>query len=970
MKGQLLFEAIIALALFGLIAAVLVSMAAGGLSSLTQGGDYTQAAALADEGIEAARSVRDGAWNELRYPTTQAVPAGTQWTLNDTANSEVIGKFSRTLLIDSVCRDGSHTIQNCPSLYTDPHSKKITSRVSWTVRAGITNTVERIAYSTNWDSRDMTTNTKAVFDAGNFNATESRPTNDVIVKMFNNWAAARVHSTIQLADTSNANDIFVDEYSDILYFVTDTRAGAGEFFAYDISNISNASPVLLGSVELGVNVDAIWADSRGYIYVGTGVDNSEIKVIKYQGAGSGYQVVGTWSTPGATGNVNDLYGSSDGSKLVVVTSNDATAGANEVFIMNIADPLSIPTSPLFQYEVSDNANAVTVSGDYAYIATNSNNQDLIFLQMSPFIVDSRDVPGGSDAHDLSVSNDTLYISKSASSESELFSYNISDPANPIAGPTAEISDDVLSVFVYDGFAYLATNNSTGELRVVNVSTPTFSVIGGGDANGSQQCNRVWFYSAYAYLACNNDVDELQIFRGGPSGWQAPISKGSGNTTGTLNGLSVAVSGDYAYIGTQNNSSGPEFYSFLINPDGSGSLADSQEIGADINSIYINGDRAYLATSGDAKELEIINIANPADLPSYLSSLGVYNADESFDGLSVYAVGTTVYLGTANNSGSGGACNDDEFYVLNALNPASITCSGSYDVTSNVSSVVVSGSYAYLATPQNAAEIKVLDVSSPGSITSPPNSDVNASGGGDGLSLALYGNYLLLGRSDGGSEPDFHIYDISGSFASNPDQKAAIDTAGDNSGIAIKPDSYVFVSRPASTGSMKVFDISTINLPVEIGSFDSGSQARGVAYSDNLDLAFLATIDNSKELQIVGPTPLITLLAKRGTYTSQVFDSGTARALQVLEWIQDLTACPVSCAIKTLFRSAATASNIPYADWVGPDGTDNDHGDYFTDWRGALISPDQNNKKYFQWKSIFTGDGNNSPLLKEVRVNVK
>jgi len=63
-KGQSLLEVIIALAIFALISSALVSLSLGGFVGLEQGGEHMQAQALAQEGIEAVRSIRDRAWNE------------------------------------------------------------------------------------------------------------------------------------------------------------------------------------------------------------------------------------------------------------------------------------------------------------------------------------------------------------------------------------------------------------------------------------------------------------------------------------------------------------------------------------------------------------------------------------------------------------------------------------------------------------------------------------------------------------------------------------------------------------------------------------------------------------------------------------------------------------------------------------------------------------------------------------------
>ena len=73
-KGQSLLEVIVAMAIFALISAAMITLSLGGFTALEQGGEHTEAKALAQEGIEAVRAIRDSAWNELIY-TTSSVSA-------------------------------------------------------------------------------------------------------------------------------------------------------------------------------------------------------------------------------------------------------------------------------------------------------------------------------------------------------------------------------------------------------------------------------------------------------------------------------------------------------------------------------------------------------------------------------------------------------------------------------------------------------------------------------------------------------------------------------------------------------------------------------------------------------------------------------------------------------------------------------------------------------------------------------
>lgn len=171
--GQSIMEVVLVMAIFGILAAALASLVVGGLRSLQQGGQQTEAEALAQEGMAAVRSIRDGAWNELLYDQSKVEVVGSQWVLSGEGTSETIGIFTRTISFSDVCRDGTDDIVACPGTYTDVHSKKVVVAVEWDTTTGATNAVEKTAYLTNWDSQDWTEDVTSDFTDGTFSSTEN-----------------------------------------------------------------------------------------------------------------------------------------------------------------------------------------------------------------------------------------------------------------------------------------------------------------------------------------------------------------------------------------------------------------------------------------------------------------------------------------------------------------------------------------------------------------------------------------------------------------------------------------------------------------------------------------------------------------------------------------------------------------------------------------------------------------------------
>ena len=150
--GQTLIETVVALALFSLLAIALVSLLLGGTSGSLEGAEHTRADALAQEGIEAARSIRDRAWNELRYTSSGVSASLKNWTFSGEGTFDINPPFTRTVTTASVCRSAGGDIEACPGSSTDPDTLYVTSAVSWKSSGGANLIRSRSSYFTNWDS--------------------------------------------------------------------------------------------------------------------------------------------------------------------------------------------------------------------------------------------------------------------------------------------------------------------------------------------------------------------------------------------------------------------------------------------------------------------------------------------------------------------------------------------------------------------------------------------------------------------------------------------------------------------------------------------------------------------------------------------------------------------------------------------------------------------------------------------------
>jgi hypothetical protein len=103
-------------------------------------------------------------------------------------------------------------------------------------------------------------------------------------------------------------------------------------------------------------------------------------------------------------------------------------------------------------------------------------------------------------------------------------------------------------------------------------------------------------------------------------------------------------------------------------------------------------------------------------------------------------------------------------------------------------------------------------------------------------------------------------------------------------------------------------------------------------------------------------------------TSSDFDTGTASKIQVIDW--DETDPGAAYAIQFQVRTATTQAGLDSAEWSGPDGKDGDETDYFRTAGGELIHTDHNDDQWIRYKVELSGDGDDTPIVQEVRINYK
>lgn len=138
---------IISLAMFSLYELLLISRQ---VTSREQ--RRTQALALAQEGLEAVRNIRDQDWSDNIAPLTPDTTyyltlSGSAWVLTAVNPGPIDSLFTRTITFDTVSRDSNSNISAAGS--DDPNTRQATSTVTWLDR-GENRSVSLSTYLTNF----------------------------------------------------------------------------------------------------------------------------------------------------------------------------------------------------------------------------------------------------------------------------------------------------------------------------------------------------------------------------------------------------------------------------------------------------------------------------------------------------------------------------------------------------------------------------------------------------------------------------------------------------------------------------------------------------------------------------------------------------------------------------------------------------------------------------------------------------
>ncbi|KKU99014.1 MAG: hypothetical protein UY32_C0008G0005 [Candidatus Jorgensenbacteria bacterium GW2011_GWC1_48_8] len=439
----------------------------GGQKILIDRGNAIQARNLAEEGLDAARSIRERDWSELTDGEHGLVFGTSSWAFSSSSDTD--GFFTRKIVITT----------------QDENTKKVESKTTWIPDPLRTLNVELVTFLTNWE------NATPPPDPGD---TGSGGTSG-------DWQNPQTLGSVDLGPGNSATDL--DVISSIIYMSAEAAATAKpDFFIIDATNGQN--PFIVSSLNTGPSLNAIDA-TVNYAYVANRQADAELQIIDISNL-LNPTLIASYAAPGVSG--------SSRGETIFYSGDKVYLGLNKVIgpefhIIDVSNPAS-PTN-LGSYEVNDNINDIYVRDNKAYLATDLGNAGLMVLNVSnPAEITLLGQKYSVDTNAVYVENPAVLLLGPAQ---DIYIVEASNPSDIITLGTLSIGDVVNDIASRGNLAFIASSNSNREFQVVSIASSTNPTLW-SSFNFPQVATGIDYENNLVYVAVRSN-DALRIITSPP-----------------------------------------------------------------------------------------------------------------------------------------------------------------------------------------------------------------------------------------------------------------------------------------------------------------------------------------------------------------------------------------------------------------------------------------------------------------------
>jgi len=432
MKGQSIIELLIAMGVFIISFSGIVFLILESYASGLLAQEMNIANFLAKEGIEAAKSIRDNSWNNLAIGEHGLATSADGWVFQGSEEnfSNYLNQGKRKIIVQSI----------------DPNKKAVISSVAWSFSKQRPEKIELITYLTNWLSAIV------------------------------NWSHPFQESGLDLSGAQNGLKIQTkNNYSYII-----RNGGTLDFSVLDVTDTAN--PILVSSLDI-LDIPRNISITGNYAYISSSNNNGEFQIIDLSDPSSPV-ILGTYNASGSA----DANGVAARWPLVYLLRS--SSAENEFLILDVSIPANV--SLLGSLNLNDSANEVVVLGDYAFVASSRDTQELQVVNIaspsSPFLASSYNISGNTNALAIAGFDNTVVLGRA----NLLYIFDVSLPSSPVllgSFNAGGVINDI-SLGNNNNYVFLGTDSNNAEFQVVDISIPGsptligfFDSVQNNDING-------------------------------------------------------------------------------------------------------------------------------------------------------------------------------------------------------------------------------------------------------------------------------------------------------------------------------------------------------------------------------------------------------------------------------------------------------------------------------------------------------
>ncbi len=307
-------------------------------------------------------------------------------------------------------------------------------------------------------------------------------------------------------------------------------------------------------------------------------------------------IVGNWAIPSLDSSfdltlANSGANAANGISLALsgnyIFFGRASSAGRELFSIDISNTALPVLCATCQRELGGNVNDIVTNGNYSYIASSNNSQELQIINIS---------------------------SPTSLSTASLTSFNLT------AANSGNDNADSIGLAIVGNNLYMIRNGGN-EFIKFDISSPASPVLSGTGAGITGIPTRMVIVGNYAFVTTEDNAAEVQVMNLTTLARDAVLNLNSGNDP--ANAISNTYAGGNRILVGRVSSGAPELYSIDISTPTSPVLRSSVEIGADVNSISFGNSLIFLGTSAATNDFLVLSGSNLDSLPA-LPAFGSLN----------------------------------------------------------------------------------------------------------------------------------------------------------------------------------------------------------------------------------------------------------------------------------------------------------------------------------------------------------